>query len=143
MTFEPNEDGKTAPDKKPLMRLSSADRPKENPQRNFFFVVTNMDTGKAIDANNPFMFAKVTSTAVSVTVSRSHHPHVFLCPAAPEQGVNSVEATADLYMNTYYHGSFPKDKVPTKPDATATITLKTDKDGNISWEKRDRSPQHH
>jgi hypothetical protein len=128
VTFEPNMDGKAAPDKKPLMRLRAC--PSEaNPKRNFFFVVNSMNTGVGISATNPFMFVKVTSTAGSVTSAGATTP---MCFFAPPQGT-SADATVDLYMSKTYHGSFPKGKVPTKPDATATLTLTTDKAGNISW----------
>jgi hypothetical protein len=128
VTFITNDDGASAPDRKPLMRLRCQPST-ETPVRNFFRLGTDMKTGNPIAADNPFMFATLTSTAGTVAVSGASTPLAFFAPA----NNTSVDATINLYLSKTYHGCFPADKVPAAPDATAAVTLSTDALGQISW----------
>lgn len=128
VSFDANSNGKLASDKLPVMKLS-CEPSTASPQRNFYRVGTTMNTGAAISATNPFMFITLVTDEVSMPTSGASTPLAFFAPAEGK----SVTATINLFMSTKYHGSFPAGKVPTTPDATATLTLQTDASGNISW----------
>lgn len=131
VNFISNDEGTVFADRKPLMKLSC--RPSDkSPVRKFFFIGTAMDTGKAINDSNPFLFATIdtdgTGNAV-LGVSGTSTPLSFFAPPAGK----SVNATIKLYSSITYRGSFPPGKVPSVPDKTAVIRLQTSASGTISW----------
>jgi len=131
VSFIPNADGRTAGDKKPLMKLSC--RPSDSsPTRNYFRLGTTMNTGIPISASNPFMFATIDTDGTGKAVMGVSGASTPLSFFAPGPG-RSVNATVRLYTSTSYHGSFPPGHVPAAPDKTAVLKLQTDKTGKVSW----------
>ncbi len=129
VVFEPNAGGAVAADALPLMRMVC--RPSDAaPQRNFFRVGTQMNTGAPINSGNPFMFVTMTINGATVGVSGASTPLAFYAPPAG----HSVTGHLALYLSAYYHGSFPDYARPTAPAATADLLLATDGAGNISWQ---------
>src|SRR3990167_715699 len=147
VSFVLNADGSIAKDKNPLMALTVTPS-QVSPKRNFFVIKTTMSTGVPVSASNPFMFLTYTPQGgSSIGVSGVSTPLSFFAPAIPTTNgtpctspytgkagtCNATTGTINLYMSKTYHAAFPSGRVPTSPDATATITLYTDSYGYIWW----------